>query len=472
MSENVVARVRFPELYDKQKIFGNWDVQYPDAQVLVAPSGTKIGKSFGSALWLAKRALMNPNSYNVWIGPTYLKSKIGFRYMRAFLPQINGIKAIEGNLEIKISNGSYIKFLHGQDAETTVEGEAIDNFVIDESGKQQKQLWYSLLTTLTQTKGKGIVTGTPKGSNWYHEIFRRAKQGDPFYCWAHLKTSDSPYVSAEAIANAKRILPKPLFDQYYEAQFISSGSVFGDLSGIWDESLALPTNEKFWIHPDPAARAEDTVTGWDMAKMEDYSVFYTVNTSGKLVGYARFRRVQYDAQVDRLKHYLHTYMTGDRVLRYDATGVGSAVAEMIVEKDIDASITGVVFSQKSKQEMVSRMAMAIEKGWHRAPRIEQLEHELSSYELKVTKSGLFSYSAPDGEHDDIVSSAMLAISGAYQLAATSDSERYLEKLAMGEDMSDDDDEIMDGAAKEFMDEGEDDFFDDDTDIDDSDLDEY
>jgi hypothetical protein len=463
----MLCGIRLPTLYPEQEIFGTWSDTNPHAQCFIAPSGTKVGKSFGSAVWLTKEALVNPGLYCVWVGPTYLKAKIGYRYIKAMLPEHPSIECLDGKLEIRLGNRSFIKFLHGKDAETTVEGEAVDRFVVDESGKQSKQLWYSLFTTITQTQGLGIVTGTPRGFTWYYDIFRQAKAGDPFFVWKHLKTEQSPYVNPKAIIQAKRLLPKALFDQYYNAMFVSMSTVFGDISSMFDESLKVNPVCKFWVHPDANARALDTVTGWDMAKHRDYSVFYTVNTLGKLVGYARFRKVAYEVQVDRLKHYLHTYFTGDRILRYDATGVGSAVGEMISEKDIDASTTAVIFSQKSKQEMVSRTSIAIENGWHKAPRIEQIEHEFGSYELTVTKSGLFSYSAPDGEHDDVVSAAMLAISGAFQLAASDETEKFMEKLVMGNDYEEDEDLIA-SASKEFF--SDDDFFDGDGPEEDDDFD--
>lgn len=449
--------LRLPALYPEQEIFATWSDDNPHAQCFIAPSGTKVGKSFGSSVWLAKEALVNPGLYCIWIGPTYLKAKIGYRYIKAMLPDHPSIECLDGKLEIRLGNRSFIKFLHGKDAETTVEGEAVDRFVIDESGKQSKQLWYSLFTTITQTQGLGIITGTPRGYTWYYEEFRKARQGDPFYVWKQLKTEQSPYVNKKAIVQAKRLLPKALYDQYYNAMFVSMSTVFGDISTMFDDTLQVNPAARFWIHPDPAMRALDTVTGWDIAKHKDYSVFYSVNTIGKLVGYARFRKVPYDIQVDRLKHYLHTYFSGDRMLRYDATGVGSAVGDMITSKDIDASVTAVIFSQKSKQEMVSRTSIAIENGWHKVPRIEQLEHEFGSYELTVTKSGLFSYSAPDGEHDDVVSAAMLAVSGAYQLAASNESEKFMERLILGSD-SDDDTDIMAVAAHEFSQDDDDDFF--------------
>lgn len=452
-------RIRFPPAHPVQEIFTHWNYLHPNAQCLIAPCGTKLGKSFGCSLWLAREAMVNPGLYCIWIAPTQLKAQIGYRYIKSLLPESPLIKCLDSTLEIKfLGNRSFIKFLHGRDAETTVEGEAVDRFVIDEAGKQKKQLWHSLFTTLTQTGGLGIITGTPRGFTWYYDEFRKAKLGDPFYCWAHLKTEQSPFVKFKAVEQAKRILPPALFEQYYNAAFLGAGTTFGDISKMFDESLEVKNPlTKFWIHPDPAMRALDTVTGWDIAKRRDYSIFYTVNVLGVLVGYVRMRGPAYQMQVLRLKHYMHTYFTGERYLRYDATGVGDAVGEMIVDADIDASITPVTFTNKSKQEMVSRTTHAIESGWHKAPRIEQIEHEFSCFELKVSRSGLFTYSAPDGDNDDVVCAAMLAISGAYQSARLEDTEKYLAQLMEGHDEDDEEmDELLEKAAGEFA--GDDGFF--------------
>lgn len=458
-----VLTLDMPDLYPAQQIFQDWHYNAPEAQCLIAPSGTKVGKSFGSAHWLTAEALANNDLYCAWIGPTYLKAKIGYRYMKAMLPEHPSIECLDGLLEIRLGNRSFVKFLHGKDAETTVEGEGIDRFVIDEAGKQRKQLWHSLFTTLTQTAGLGIITGTPRGFTWYYDEFRKAKAGDPFYVWKQLKTEQSPYVLPKAIVLARRLLPKALFDQYYNAMFVSASTVFGDISNMFDETLTVNPAARFWIHPNEVERNLDTVTGWDLAKHRDYTVFYTVNMMGKLVGYARFRKVPYEVQVDRLKYYLHTFFKGDRMLRYDATGVGSAVGEMLADKDIDASVTAVTFSQKSKQEMVGRLTMAIESNWHRAPRIEQIEHEFGSYEVNVTKSGLFSYSAPDGEHDDIVSAAMLGVSGAFQMAQAEATDEVAARFMRGQEPVDEneDTEELDLIAQTADEYSKDSFFDDD-----------
>ncbi len=453
--------IRLPPPHKNQQIFFDWKILHPAAQCLVAPCGTKVGKTYGAVLWMLTEALSSPGLYCAWIAPTYLKCRIAYRYMKAMLPDAEWFDPVDGRLEIRLANGSYITFLHGRDAEVTVEGEAVDRYVIDEAGKINKQVWYSLLTTITQTRGYGIVTGTPRSFNWYYKLFKQAKAGDDFFAWAQLKTEDSPYVQKAAVERAKRLLPPFLFNQYYLAMFVSQSSTFGDLSNIWDESIVLPEgNVKFWKHPDIEVRNRDVIHGVDIAKQRDYTVFYSVNDRGTLAGYCRFRHVPYTTQALRLKTYVEKFFHGDNLVRFDATGVGKAFADIISETEINASITPVNFTNRSKSEMVTRMTTAIESGWHKAPRIEQVEHEFGSYELKVTKSGLHSFSAPDGEHDDIVSAAMLSISSAFQTNMAEQSEIMVEQTVNGSDNEDIlEDELAAFVNVAYGGEKDDDFFD-------------
>jgi hypothetical protein len=396
-----------------QDIFVNWNKNNPDAQVLIAPSGTKLGKTFGASLWIVIEALTTPNLYCAWIAPTYLKCHIAFRYITRMLPQFDLVKVARSRFEIKIANGSLIKFLHGSEAETVIEGENVDRFVLDEAGKINRQVWYSLFTTVTQTRGKGIITGTPRGFTWYYDLFKKAQSGDPFFVWAQLRTVDSPYVSKEAIAIAERLLPPHLFAQYYKAEFISAGSVFGDLAGLWDHSLQVKLR-RYWLHPIESEREGFIVHGVDIAKKKDFTVVYSVNSRGKLVGFVRTQHMPYTNQVELIKTYIKNYFDkSDNMIRYDATGVGEAFGDMLNDSQIDASIEPVTFTNQLKAEMLTKTMLAIQTGWHQAPFIPAINHEFSTYEITVSKFGSHKYSAPDGEHDDVVSAAMLSLSHAY-----------------------------------------------------------
>jgi hypothetical protein len=436
--------IRLPEPHEGgQETFFNWTELFPKAQCLIAPCGTKVGKSFGSALWIGKEALITPNLFCVWIAPTLAKCKIGYRYLKAMVDIPGVTEFIDSKLEIRFANGSSIQFLHGKDAEVTIEGEAIDRFVIDETGKIKRQVWYSLITTITQTRGLGIVTGTPRGGGWYKEVFKQARSGtNPFFCWTTLKSVDSPFVTEEQVEINRKLLPAHLFRQYFLAEFVSHGATFGDLSIMWDDDLKFPQGKvRFWVNPDEKAREGDIFHGVDVAKKKDFTVFYSVNAEGKMVGYCRFNKVPYPQQAIRLKTYLTNYFPkAENTIAYDATGIGEAFGDNLSEVEIDATITPVVFTNKSKAYMVTKTMMAIETGFHKAPRIPEIEDEFTSYEMSLTPLGLPKFAAPEGEHDDIVSAAMLGISRAYNSSLADEAEKVLENAINGK--LDDDDELM------------------------------
>ena len=435
--KTITLRLPSPHSGGQEKLL-YWTLDHPVAQVLVAPAGVKTGKTYGSCLWMITEVLSTPRLFCVWIAPTYLKCKIAYRYFKSFLPQDASINMMDGLLEIRFGNGSFVKFLHGKDAETTIEGEAVDRFVIDEAGKIVKQVWISLTTTITQTRGKGIVTGTPRGLTWYYDIAKQAMRNeDPFFCYCSMKTEDSPFVTKEAILRAKKLLPHHLFAQYYLAQFISHSSTFGDLDLMWDESYFVKSShEKFWL-ADESLRCDEVTHGIDIAKKMDFTVFYSVNNTGKLVGFCRFQHVSYPQQVIRIKTYLTNYFNkAENTIRFDSTGVGVSFEDMLEEAQLEASLYPISFTNKSKSEMITKAVMAIQSGWHKAPRLKCISHEFAVYELSVTSTGLHKYGAPDGEHDDVVSAAILAISGAYVNSSNTDSEKLLEAALNGESLDD------------------------------------
>ena len=142
--------------------------------------------------------------------------------------------------------------------------------------------------------------------------------------------------------------------------------------------------------------------------------------------------MSYPAQAKRLESYITRFFNeADNLIRYDATGVGDAAGDLFTELDLDAGFEGVVFTNKSKSEMVTRSIVAIEDNWHKAPPIQTIEDEFTSYELTITKTGLHSYAAEAGGHDDVVSAAILAISAQFSSSKADATERLLEEMISG-----------------------------------------
>src|SRR5690606_6958698 len=93
-------------------------------------------------------------------------------------------------------------------------------------------------------------------------------------------------------------------------------------------------------------------------------------------------------------------------LIFDATGVGSGLADFLNNYDIVAH--PYVFSNTSKAELINKLAISIEYKEVSIPNIVTVKNELSAFTYALTRTGKISYGAPSGFHDDIVIAISMA----------------------------------------------------------------
>ena len=101
----------------------------------------------------------------------------------------------------------------------------------------------------------------------------------------------------------------------------------------------------------------------------------------------------------------------------DAGGPGEAAAELL-ERHHHQPVTRVTFTNQLKEQYVNATVLRFEQGRirlvdpkHGGP-YRALIDELTAFERRRTDAGLnYSYSAPEGEHDDCVTALMLAFGG-------------------------------------------------------------
>ena len=143
----------------------------------------------------------------------------------------------------------------------------------------------------------------------------------------------------------------------------------------------------------------------DLAKHKDYTVVFVAEAeTGRIVDYYRVTGLSWESQIARIKE-MSDYYSHPRIF-VDSTGLGDTIVErMIVQEGLD--VHGIVFTSKSKQQMVQNLAVMLQHGELLVPDIREIKDELDRYTFTHTSTGQFKYGAPDGYHDDIVSSLML-----------------------------------------------------------------
>ena len=152
--------------------------------------------------------------------PSYRQAKqISWIKLKQILQDLRWVKKInEAELTITLKNGSRI-CLRGADNPDSLRGVGIDFLVMDECADIEESAWTTVLRpTLSDTKGKAMFIGTPKGMNWFHDLYQRGQDQTEQEWGSHQYTTvQGGWVDQEEIEQAKRDLDAKTYRQEYEA---------------------------------------------------------------------------------------------------------------------------------------------------------------------------------------------------------------------------------------------------------------
>ena len=368
----------------------------------VMSCGRRFGKTLAATNELAKKALEKNSSLNWWIAPTYRQTEIAFELLAEALRPVASRPPNRSKMRIDLINHSVVECRSAERYEN-MRGDGPSFAVFDEASKCPKAAWQEVVRpALMDNQGGAIFISTPWGRDWFWELFQQGQSEDPIYrdWWSHsFPTWANPFIPKDEIEEAKRTLPERVFAQEFEAIFLDdAATVFRNVNGCAIGSF------------EPVLFGHHYIIGWDVAKHTDYSVFTVIDAdTHKVVAWKRFHRVEYNLQIDSvLLPLVREYNNAHVVM--DSTGVGDPILEEVRKRDI--SCEGFYFTNASKKELIDRLVVAIEQTQVIYPPIKELMDELKAYTYQITKSRNIVYGAPDGIHDDCVTSLALAVYGA------------------------------------------------------------
>jgi hypothetical protein len=170
------------EINLKYKPHKNQRVLHDDHhRYIVVVAGRRFGKSVFARNHCILNALYNPGLY--WIvSPTYRQGKmIHWQSIKEDIPEELIDYKNEQELSIHLINGSRIE-LKGADNEDSLRGVGLKGVVLDEAADQNPHVWNKILEPmLLDSKGWAIFIGTPKGFNWFYDLWLKGQKGSEFY---------------------------------------------------------------------------------------------------------------------------------------------------------------------------------------------------------------------------------------------------------------------------------------------------
>ena len=378
------------------------------------------GRRFGKTLCLAAELLDRggcemAGDYG-WIAPTY---NVADRGIEAFRTIADGFIQICGRAPTRVEfsgpAGPVRIWFLSADNPDNIRGFGFQGIVIDEAAMISPDVWnYVLRPTIAQTLGWAVFVSTPKGHNWFYDLYTRGMDpGEEDYASFTFPSKASPFFPAKEWDEAKRTLPEDVFRQEYMAEFMEdSAGVFRNVDACLITQTERTETDKYHRH---------VVIGCDVAKHTDWTVLIAMDAeTGRCFAMERFNQLDWPIQKERILGFAQKYR-GRLIL--DATGVGDPIYDDL--KRVYADIEGFKLTSSSKTTLIQRLIVGVEQRRVSWPATsiqttvdggpwEILTAELKRYEYEITPSGGITYNAPSGYHDDCVMALALANHGRWE----------------------------------------------------------
>jgi len=397
------------------------EVDKCNERVMVINAGRRWGKSAFCGYRIAKKFIElfkevqdgKRDSVKIWIvSPTYELSRKVFSYVVKFLlkaePNIRKFISDKPIPQIKLKEDIWIQCKSATEPQSLL-GEELDMLVVDEAATISKRIWFDYLIPTTASKERKCVSlfiSTPRGKNWFYDLWIRAKENNAAF---HFTSLDGVSVDQSEWDRIKQSSPKDLFQQNFEATFLEeAATVFRGIRDIVDPNCVK----------DPE-RGHIYIMGVDLAQINDFTVLCIADkATNRIVHYDRFHKLSYPLQVERIYTAAIKYNNAKIIL--ELNNVGASIANTLQEKGARVEgfkTVGTIskdFEKKgSKQMAIEKLSVDIEHRNITIPDWDVLLDELGVFGCELTNSGNIKYGAPEGYHDDTVMSLALTNWGLY-----------------------------------------------------------
>jgi hypothetical protein len=358
--------------------------------------GRRFGKTETGKIAIIEEAFDKNHCW--WMAPTYGTAAQVWRDLKAMLRGYEGIRIHNSDYRIDLPAGS-ISIRSAFNADR-LRGAGLDFVVLDEAAYMPPDVWPEVVRPmLLDRRGRALFLSTPRGHNWFWDLFRLGMDGEENE-WAAFQfpSSDNPYLDADELAQIERVTPARVFEEEYLAKFrADAGQVF---RGVRDAATAPPD-----AAPIPGRRY---VAGVDWGRDNDFTAIAIIDAeSGQMVALDRFNGIGWAVQRGRLAELCRRW--SPETIWAEANSIGAVNIEALQAEGLP--VRPFQTTAQSKTPLIDGLALGIEQRELALLPDPTLLHELESYTLDRLPGGGYRYSAPSGGHDDTVIATALAWHG-------------------------------------------------------------
>ncbi len=369
------------------------EIHNASSRFRVVDAGRRFGKTRLGVMECIDAANKGKRAW--WIAPTYKISQVGWRPLRRIAGRVPGSEVRLGDLSVTMPSGGEV-VIRSADNPDSLRGEGLDFAVLDECAYMRPEAWSEALRpALADKLGRVLFISTPRGRNWFWELYQRGVGGEDGWQSFHFPTRANPYIPASEIDAARREMPELIFRQEFEAEFID------DAGGVFRRVQDAAVSERL----DVPLPGHQYTAGVDVASSFDYRVVTVLDVAERREVYKdRFNRVDYPVLEDRLAAVYQRF--GMTAMTIEANSMGQGVIDHLSQRGL--AILPFTTTSATKAVIIQDLQAAFEHGDIRILPDPVAIGELLSFEAHRSPSGSYAYSAPDGMHDDTVMSLAIA----------------------------------------------------------------
>jgi hypothetical protein len=335
----------------------------------------RAGKTVACVLELIFGALRSRrlDGRYAYIAPYFSQAKdVAWQYLQRYTAAIPGVSYHESELRADLPNGSRVR-LYGADNPERLRGLYLDGVICDEMADWRPGVWQEVLRpALSDRRGWAVFIGTPRGKNEFWRLWEQAGKDEAWYRLM-LRASETGILSADELAEARRLMSPEQYDQEFECSFQAAlvGSYYGALLAQAEAEGRIGR-----VPHDPSERVH---TAWDLGIGDSTAIWFCqrIGREIRLIDY-------YESSGAGLDHYVRQmqarpYVYGVHYLPHDAGANQLATGISLADSLRKLGVEGTVLPRGDLEEGINAARMLIPQCWFDSERCERGLEALRQY---------------------------------------------------------------------------------------------
>jgi hypothetical protein len=233
----------------------------------------RAGKTVACINDLIRRAFTDgkKDGRYAYIAPYHSQAKsIAWDYLLRYTADVR-TNANATELYVELPNKARIR-LFGADNPDALRGMYLDGVILDEVADMRPRVWGEIIRPLlADREGWAVFIGTPKGHNFFYDIWRTANASSSWFATS-VKASTSNLLSPGELADAARGMSADQYEQEFECSFEAA-----ILGAYYGREMREAESRITDVPYDPSIPVS---TAWDLGYHDDTAIwFYQVTPS-------------------------------------------------------------------------------------------------------------------------------------------------------------------------------------------------